>query len=102
MASANFGRIGSGPTQTGSFINGDREEVNLKSLNQGARLIVGRDEKSCCKGLWEVILKSREEVMVIKRKQVRKGAKKVKMPHVEFDMDAVKEIKKRKKRSQKK
>ena len=38
--------------------------------------------------------------MVIKRKQLKRGgSKKVKMPRVEFDMDAVKEIKKRKKRS---
>jgi hypothetical protein len=43
----------------------------------------------------------RGEVMTIKRKQVKRGSKKVKMPRVEFDMDAVKEIKKRKKRSQK-
>ncbi len=44
----------------------------------------------------------REEVMVIKRNQGKsRGSKKVKMPRVEFDMDAVKEIKKRKKRSQK-
>jgi hypothetical protein len=39
--------------------------------------------------------------MVIKRKQVRGGAKKVKMPRVEFDMKAIKKIKKQKKRSQK-
>ena len=38
----------------------------------------------------------RGEVVVIKRKQVIRGAKKVKMPRVEFDMDAIKEIKKRK------
>jgi hypothetical protein len=42
----------------------------------------------------------REEVMVIKRKQVKRGAKKVKMPRVEFDMKAIKKIKKRRKRSQ--
>jgi hypothetical protein len=51
----------------------------------------------------EIDFKSkRGEVMVIKRKQGKRGgSKKVKMPRVEFDMDAVKEIKKRKKRSQK-
>ena len=44
----------------------------------------------------------RKGVMVIKRKQVKMGgSKKVKMPRVEFDMDTVKEIKKRKKGSQK-
>ncbi len=43
----------------------------------------------------------RGEAMVIKRKQVKRGAKKVKMPRVEFDMKAIKEIKKRSKRSQK-
>jgi hypothetical protein len=43
----------------------------------------------------------RGEVIVIKRKQVKRGAKKVKMPPVEFDMKAIKEIKKRNKRSQK-
>ena len=44
----------------------------------------------------------RKGVMVIKRKQGKRGgSKKVKMPRVEFDMGAVKEIKKRKKRSQK-
>ena len=43
----------------------------------------------------------REEVMVIRRKQVIGGSKKVKMPRVEFDMDAIKEIKKRRKRSKK-
>jgi len=43
----------------------------------------------------------REEVMVIKRKQVKRGAKKVKMPRVEFDMKAIKKIKKRRKGSQK-
>ena len=42
-----------------------------------------------------------KEVMVIKRKQVKRGAKKVKMPHVEFDMKAIKKIKKRRKGSQK-
>lgn len=31
----------------------------------------------------------------------RRGSKKVKMPQVEFDLEAIKEIKKRKKRSQK-
>jgi hypothetical protein len=41
------------------------------------------------------------EVEVIKRKPVKRGAKKVKMPRVEFDMNAIKEIKKRNKRSQK-
>jgi len=45
----------------------------------------------------------RGEVMVIKRKQGKRGgSKKVKMPRVEFDSEAIKEIKKRKKRSQKK
>ena len=39
--------------------------------------------------------------MVIGRKQVKRGAKKVKMPRVEFDMKAIKEIKKRNKRSKK-
>ena len=43
----------------------------------------------------------REEVMVIKRRQVKRGAKKVKMPRIEFDLKAIKEIKKRNKRSQK-
>ena len=32
----------------------------------------------------------------------RGGSKKVKMPHVEFDMEAIKEIKKRRKRSKRK
>lgn len=44
----------------------------------------------------------RGEVMVIRRKQKKRGAKKVKMPRVEFDMGAIKGIKKRNKRSQKK
>jgi len=35
------------------------------------------------------------------RRTKRGGSEKIKMPRVEFDMDAVKEIKKRKKRSQK-
>ena len=39
--------------------------------------------------------------MVIKRRQVKRGAKKVKMPRIEFDLKAIKEIKKRNKRSQK-
>lgn len=40
--------------------------------------------------------------MVIRQKQgKRRGSKKVKMPRVEFDMDTIKEIKKRKKRSRK-
>jgi hypothetical protein len=43
----------------------------------------------------------REGVMVIRRKQVKRGRKKEKMPRVEFDMKAIKEIKKRNKRSQK-
>jgi len=43
----------------------------------------------------------RGEVMVIRRKQVIRGSKKEKMPKVEFDMKAIKEIKKRRKRSQK-
>ena len=43
----------------------------------------------------------RGEVMVIRRKQVIRGRKKEKMPRVEFDMKAIKEIKKRRKRSQK-
>ena len=45
----------------------------------------------------------RGEVVVKKMRERRKGAgrKKVKMPHVEFDMKAIKEIKKRRKRSQK-
>ena len=37
--------------------------------------------------------------MVIRRKQAKRGAKKLEMPRVEFDMKAIKEIKKRKKRS---
>ncbi len=41
----------------------------------------------------------REEVIVIGRKQGMRGPKKVKMPRVEFDMKAIKEIRKRKKRS---
>jgi hypothetical protein len=41
------------------------------------------------------------EGMVIRRKQVIRGRKKEKMPHVEFDMKAIQEIKKRRKRSQK-
>jgi hypothetical protein len=42
------------------------------------------------------------EVMVIRRKQGKRGgSKKVKMPRVEFDMEAIKEIKKRRKGSQK-
>ena len=40
-----------------------------------------------------------EEVMVIGRKQVIRRRKKVKMPRVEFDMEAIREIKKRKKRT---
>ena len=46
----------------------------------------------------------RGEVIVKKMRERRKGAgrKKVKMPRVEFDMGAIKEIKKRRKRSQKK
>jgi hypothetical protein len=43
----------------------------------------------------------RGEVMVIGRKPVIRGRKKGKMPRVEFDMEAIKEIKKRRKRSQK-
>jgi hypothetical protein len=43
----------------------------------------------------------RGEVMVIGRKQVIRSRKKVKVPLVEFDMKAIKEIKKRKKRSRK-
>jgi hypothetical protein len=50
----------------------------------------------------------RGEVIVIGRKQAMRvgrrrkvGSKKVKMPQVEFDLGAIKEIKKRKKRSQK-
>ena len=39
--------------------------------------------------------------MVIRRKQVIRCRKKEKMPKVEFDMKAIKEIKKRRKRSQK-
>ena len=39
--------------------------------------------------------------MVIVRKQMIKGRKKKKMPQVEFDMEAIREIKKRKKRSKK-
>jgi hypothetical protein len=39
-----------------------------------------------------------EEVMVIVRKQVIKGRKKKKMPQVEFDMEGIREIKRRKKR----
>jgi len=42
-----------------------------------------------------------KEVMVIRRKPVIRGRKKVKMPHVEFDMKAIREIKKRRKRSKK-
>jgi hypothetical protein len=41
----------------------------------------------------------REEVIIIERKQVIRRRKKVKMPQVEFDMEAIKEIKKRKKRT---
>jgi hypothetical protein len=37
-----------------------------------------------------------------KKKASKKGAKKVKMPRVEFDMKAIKEIKKRRKRSKRK
>ena len=36
--------------------------------------------------------------MVIKRKQVKRGAKKVKTPKVDFDLKAIKEIKERKKK----
>jgi hypothetical protein len=45
----------------------------------------------------------RGEVIVKKMRERRKGAgrKKEKMPRVEFDMEAIKEIKKRRKRSQK-
>jgi hypothetical protein len=50
--------------------------------------------------MWRLILGSREGVMVIIRKQVKRGAKKVKMPRVEFNMKAIKEIRKRRKRSQ--
>jgi len=42
-----------------------------------------------------------KEVMVIRRKQAIRGRKKGKMPQVEFDMEAIKEIKKRRKRSHK-
>ena len=42
-----------------------------------------------------------EEVMVIGRKQVIRRRKKVNVPKVEFDLEAIKEIKKRKKRSTK-
>ena len=37
--------------------------------------------------------------MVIGRKQVIRRRKKVKMPDVDFDLEAIKEIKKRKKRT---
>ena len=61
---------------------------------------IGRGEKSCC--IVEIDFGTkREGVMVIKRKQVKRGAKKVKMPRVEFDMKAIKKIKKRRKGSQK-
>jgi hypothetical protein len=43
----------------------------------------------------------RGEVVVVGRKQIIRGRKKGKMPRVEFDMKAIKEIKKRRKRSQK-
>ena len=45
----------------------------------------------------------RGEVIVKKMRERRKGAgrKKEEMPQVEFDMEAIKEIKKRRKRSQK-
>jgi hypothetical protein len=43
----------------------------------------------------------RGEVIVIRRKQVIRGRKKKKIPRVEFDMEAIKEIKKQRKRSQK-
>ena len=48
----------------------------------------------------EVVVIGRKQEMRVGRRK-RGGSKKVKMPRVEFDMDAVKEIKKRKKRSQK-
>ena len=46
----------------------------------------------------------REEVIVKKMRETRKGAgrKEVKMPRVEFDLKAIKEIKKRKKKMTKK
>jgi len=43
----------------------------------------------------------RGEVMVIKRKQVKRVRKKVKMPQIEFSRKAIKEIKDRKKRMRK-
>lgn len=49
----------------------------------------------------EVIVIGRKQVIrVVKRK--RGGSEKVKMPKIEFNLEAIKEIKKRKKRSQKK
>ena len=53
--------------------------------------------------------KRREEVIVIRRRQEMKGerrkkrgSKKVKMPYIELDLEAIWEIKKRKKGSRKK
>jgi hypothetical protein len=54
--------------------------------------------------LWRISFEvKRGEVMVKKMRERRKGAgrKKEKMPRVEFDMEAIKEIKKRRKRSKK-
>ena len=50
----------------------------------------------------EIDFKSkRGEVMVIKRKEVKRGRKKVEMPQIEFSRKAIKEIKNRKKRMKK-
>ena len=60
------------------------------------------ESRSLVVGHCEIDFKSkREVVMVIKRKQVKRVRKKVKMPQIEFSRKAIKEIKNRKKRMRK-
>jgi hypothetical protein len=87
----------------------NREGDERDSLIIGMRFTIGRGEKSCCRAVGIEFKAKRGEMVVIGRKQEmrvgrrkRRGSKKVKMPKIEFDLQAIKEIKGRKKRSKKK